>query len=51
MNILANETLKEITKDNHALFPQEGIKYLEMGNVKVLIRNTEYKYGTVIKKI
>ena len=51
IKILSYETLKEITKDNHALFPIEGIKYLEMGNVKVLIRNTEYKYGTVIKKI
>ena len=45
------QTAKEITKYNPSLFPSLGIKYLESGNVKVIIRNTYSKSGTMIKKI
>ena len=51
IRVLSYDTLKEITKENPALFPSLGIKYLEMGSVNVLIRNTESKFGTLIKKI
>ena len=43
--------IKEIIKDNSSLFPLVGIRYLEMGNVNVLIRNLDSKFGTIIKKI
>ena len=49
--LLSYETLKDITKYNPALFPSLGIKYLEMGNVNVMIRTTHSKTGTMIKKI
>ena len=49
--LLSYETLKDITKYNPALFPCLGIKYLEMGNVNVMIRTTHSKNGTMIRKI
>lgn len=49
--ILSYETLKDITKYNPSLFPYLGIKYLEMGNVNVKIRNTHSKLGTMIRKM
>lgn len=51
INILSYELLKELTKDNPALFPMIGINYLELGSVNVTIRNTCYSLGTMIKKI
>lgn len=51
IRVLSYETLKDITKYNQSLFPSLGIKYLEMGNVNVLIRNISNKFGTIIKKI
>ena len=50
ITVLNYDTLKDITKYNPALFPYLGIKYLEMGNVNVMIRNTHSKLGTMIKK-
>ena len=49
--VLSYDTLKEITKYNPSLFPSLGIKYLESGDVNVIIRNTYSKSGTMIKKI
>ena len=49
--LLSYETLKDITKYNPALFPYLGIKYLEMGGVNVMIRNTYSNFGTMIKKL
>ena len=51
IEVLSYDTLKEITKYNPSLFPSMGIKYLELGNVNVTIRNTYSKGGTMIKKI
>ena len=48
MEYLTYNDLKEITKNNHKLFPLEGIKYLEEANVKVLIRNLDNFSGTLI---
>ena len=50
INVVSYELLKELTKDNPALFPMIGINYLELGNVNVMIRNTCYSLGTMIKK-
>ena len=49
--VLTYDTLKDITRYNPALFPYLGIKYLEMGNVNVMIRTTHSKNGTMIRKI
>lgn len=51
IRVLSYDTLKEITKYNSALFPYLGIKYLEMGSVNVIIKNTYSNFGTMIKKI
>ena len=50
LNKITYDTLKEITRENQKLFPLEGIKYLEDGNVKVLIRNLDSDDGTIIER-
>lgn len=50
INVVSYEHLKELTKNNPSLFPLEGIRYLEEGNINVTVRNTCYSLGTVIRK-
>ena len=50
INIVSYDLLKELTKNNPALFPLEGIRYLEEGNINVTVRNTCCSLGTVIRK-
>ena len=50
INLLSYDLLKELTKKNPTLFPLEGIRYLEKGNVVMIIRNTCYSLGSVIRK-
>lgn len=50
INIVSYDLLKELTKNNPALFPLEGIRYLEIGDVNVTVRNTCFSLGTVIRK-
>ena len=50
INVVSYDLLKELTKNNPALFPLEGIRYLEDGNINVTVRNTCFSLGTVIRK-
>jgi arylamine N-acetyltransferase len=48
MKNISYDVLKDIVKENQKLFPLEGIKYLEEGNVKVMIRSLDDDSGTLI---